>query len=125
MLLRVLFVCLEISCLVSCQKEENSTPHLRTVPGEIQVLNSCGIPKVASQVRDLLINAGFDVVEVGNANHWDQEETIIALRNPHWTGGEALGQLLGTQNIIPLENPLIMVDATIFIGKDIQKVLQP
>ncbi|NLB64753.1 MAG: LytR C-terminal domain-containing protein [Fibrobacter sp.] len=101
------------------EEQENSFP----TPGEIQILNSCGIPKVAGQLRTLLIAQGFDVVEVGNDNYWNYEETLVALRNPHWPGAKKLAKILKTDNIIPLENPLKMVDATIYVGKDIHKVL--
>jgi len=67
---------------------------------------------------------GFDVVEVGNGASFNFDETIIALRNPHWPGRDALAKTLHTDNVIPLENPLKMVDATIYIGKDIIKVLE-
>ncbi len=97
---------------------------VRPTPGEVQILNSCGLPKVAGQVRDLLMSQGFDVVEVGNGTQWNFEETIIALRNPHWPGRDALAKTLQTENVIPLENPLRMVDATVYIGKDIIRVLE-
>jgi len=94
------------------------------IPGEVQLLNACGLPKVAGQVRDLLMKNGFDVVEVGNSPSWNYEETVIALRNPHWPGKAPLAKTLQSDNVIPLENPLKMVDATIYIGKDIIKVLE-
>jgi len=110
--------------LWGCQKSETDfEQHARPIPGDIQILNSCGIPKIAGQVRAYLISRGFDVVEVGNDSHWNYEETIIALRDPHWPGAKALAAALGTTNVIPLENPLKMVHATVYIGKDIQKVI--
>ena len=75
-------------------------------------------------MRNLLMKNGFDVVEVGNSPSWNYDETVIALRNPHWPGKGPLAATLQTDNVIPLENPLKMVDATIYIGKDIIKVLE-
>lgn len=97
---------------------------MRPIAGEIQILNSSGLPKVAGRLRELLMRKGFDVIEVGNGSTWNYDETIIALRNPHWPGKDALARVLQTENVIPLENPLRMVDATIYIGKDIIKVLE-
>lgn len=109
-----------IFCLFSCKEAPQEVEVWTPVTGEIQVLNSCGIPKVAGKVRDLLIKRGFDVVEIGNDSWWNFEETIIAVRNPHWKGAEALAKTLQTTNVILLENPQRMVDATVFLGKDIQ-----
>lgn len=113
-----------ILVLCSCDSKEPAKVRPRSIPGEIQILNSCGLPKVAGQVRDLLMRQGFDVIEVGNGSYWNYEETIIALRNPHWPGGSDLAKTLRTKNLIPLENNNVMVDATIYIGKDIIKVLE-
>lgn len=110
--------------LASCEEEQAPSSQIHSIPGEIQILNSCGMPKVATQLRELLIANGFDVVEVGNGSDWNYDETIIALRNPHWPGGKALAELLKTKNVIPLENSRKMVDATIYIGRDITKVLE-
>lgn len=110
--------------VLACQKETPPPEQVRPIPGEIQLLNSSGLPKVAGRLREILMKKGFDVIEVGNGNAWNFEETIIALRNPHWPGKDALAKVLKTENVIPLENPLRMVDATIYIGKDITKVLE-
>lgn len=110
--------------ILSCTEEAPPPAQIHPIPGEIQLLNSSGIPKIAVRVRELLMKKGFDVIEVGNGNAWNYEETVIALRNPHWPGKDALAAALQTKNVIPLENPLKMVDATIYIGKDIIKVLE-
>jgi hypothetical protein len=110
--------------LLSCKDEAPVEEQVHPVAGEVQILNSSGLPKVAGRVREMLMAKGFDVIEVGNGSSWNYEETIIALRNPHWPGKDALAKALQTENVIPLENPLRMVDATIYIGKDITKVLE-
>ena len=110
--------------LYACQEEAQIQPEWRDVPGEIQVLNSCGVNGAAGLARDYLRKKGFDVVEVGNDSWWNYEETVIALRNPHWPGKDALAKALNTQNVIPLENKLKLVDATVFIGKDFHKLIE-
>lgn len=110
--------------LSACQEEAQVQLEWRDVPGEIQVLNSCGVNGAAGQARDYLRKKGFDVVEVGNDSWWNYEETVIALRNPHWPGKDALAKALNTQNVIPLENKLKLVDATVFIGKDFHKLIE-
>lgn len=45
------------------------------------------------------------------------------MRNPHWAGAEALAKALRTTNVIPLENKEKLVDATVYIGKDFNKII--
>lgn len=122
--MKILLLAILSFSLLSCQDDTPAVEQMRPIAGEIQILNSSGLPKVAGRLRELLMRKGFDVIEVGNGSTWNYDETIIALRNPHWPGKDALARVLQTENVIPLENPLRMVDATIYIGKDIIKVLE-
>ena len=108
--------------LCSCKEEVQIVPEIRETPGDIQVLNSSGIPGAAVKMRDYLRSQGFDVIEMSNDNLWNYEETIIAIRNPHWAGAEALAKALHTTNVIPLKNKQKLVDATVFVGKDFEKI---
>ncbi|WP_158223313.1 LytR C-terminal domain-containing protein [Fibrobacter sp. UWS1] len=110
--------------LCSCKEEVQIVPEIRETPGDIQVLNSSGIPGAAVKMRDYLRSQGFDVIEMSNDNLWNYEETIIAIRNPHWAGAEALAKALHTTNVIPLKNKQKLVDATVFVGKDFEKITQ-
>jgi hypothetical protein len=120
---------LSLSALLSsCQETQNEPQKpekevFGPVPGELQVLNACGKSGAAGKMREYLIDRGFDVVELGNAPNWNYPETLIALRNPYWKGAEKLAQVLNTENVIPLENPVRMVDATIFVGKDFEDLI--
>ncbi len=119
----IFLLCIPLS-ISACRDEQPVTEEIRETPGDIQVLNSSGIPGAASQMCDYLRSQGFDVVEVSNDKLWNYEETIIALRNPHWAGAEALARTLHTDNVIPLENKRELVDATVYVGKDFEKTIQ-
>jgi hypothetical protein len=95
----------------------------QTFEGSIQVLNGCGAGKVTENIREKLMQSGFDVVETGNADFWNFEETIVAVRNPHWPYAKQLAATLKTKNIILLENSDKLMDATVYIGKDYKKAL--
>ncbi len=123
-LIRFIFPAVISLVVLSCKEETQVQPEWRDVPGEIQVVNSCGLPKAAGLMRDYLRKKGFDVVEVGNDTWWNYEETVIALRNPHWPGKESLAKALKTDNVIPLQNKLKLVDATVYIGKDLYKIIE-
>ncbi len=123
LLVRLSFL-LFLLAFLGCKREEKAVVEILPVSGEIQVLNSCGISGAAAKVRDYLREKGFDVVEVGDDRLWNYEETVIALRNPHWAGAEPLARALQTENIIPLRNKRKLVDATVFIGKDFHKLFE-
>ncbi len=110
--------------LLSCKEEAPIVQEIRETPGDIQVLNSSGIPGAAAKMRDYLRSQGFDVLEMSNERLWNYEETIIALRNPHWAGAEALATALHTENVIPLQNKRVLFDATVYVGKDFEKIIQ-
>ncbi|MCK9181568.1 MAG: LytR C-terminal domain-containing protein [Fibrobacteraceae bacterium] len=114
-----------VGLFISCEeKEKPEVAEVRQTPGDIQILNSCGIPGAAAKMRDYLRSQGFDVVELNDDRLWNYEETIIALRNPHWAGAEALAKALHTTNVIPLKNKRKMVDATVYIGKDFEQLIR-
>lgn len=115
-----------LGLFVGCQEEQQVSFEPQSTPGEIQVVNSNGISGAAAKVSDYLRANGFDVVEMSNSYDGleNYEETIIALRNPHWAGAQALANILHTKNVIPLENKREFVDATVYVGKDFEKIIQ-
>ncbi|MDI6689747.1 MAG: LCP family protein [Actinomycetota bacterium] len=43
----------------------------------IKILNGCGVSSLAEKVRDKLVSKGFRIVEVGNADNFNYEHTVI------------------------------------------------
>ncbi|HHX14938.1 MAG TPA: LytR C-terminal domain-containing protein [Fibrobacter sp.] len=116
-----------IACLfglASCKKEAPVVVEERSYTGSVEVLNSCGKAGAASQMALFLRNKGFDVVQYRNDRLQNYEETIIAIRNPQWEGADALAQTLKTKNILPLKSKRAHVDATVYIGKNFNKIIE-
>ncbi|MDR2579555.1 MAG: LytR C-terminal domain-containing protein [Fibromonadaceae bacterium] len=112
---------------IACEEDKVKQPvHVGPVPGKIEIFNSCGISGAASDAKDILRGYGFDVLEARTDPQWSNyEETIIAIRNPHWQGNSALKSVLNTKNFIVLQDAQSgIVDATIFLGRDYMKVLR-
>jgi len=110
----------------ACDEVEEGPPTvLEPVHGKIEVFNSCGVPGAASEAKEILRSYGLDVLSAENDPHWSNyEETIIAIRNPHWQGATTLKATLKTQNFLNLQDSLSgTIDATIFLGKDYKKAL--
>ena len=121
---RFLFI---LICLVflSCKEEIEEQPRAEPVPGQIVIYNSCGIAGAAEESKDVLRSAGFDVLSAQTDPGWaNYQETIIAIRNPHWAGYEQLKKNLDTKNFIVLQDSLGIISATVFLGKDYKKVLK-
>jgi len=116
------------SFLLACEEEEPKVAPVRPepVPGQIVIYNSCGILGAAEESREILRARGFDVLNAQTDPQWtNYEETIIAIRNPHWAGTERLKENLDTKNFIVLQDTLSgNISATIFLGKDYKKVLK-
>jgi len=116
------------SFLLACEEEEPKVAFVRAepVPGQIVIYNSCGIFGAAEESREVLRARGFDVLNAQTDPQWtNYEETIIAVRNPHWAGYDKLKESLDTKNFIVLQDTLSgTISATIFLGKDYRKVLK-
>lgn len=107
---------------VSNVAEARFTPAVQRIPGEVQVLNGCGVPGVAEKMRQYLVKHGFDVVESDNAPDWNYQKTLVAIRTPRWEGERKLARTLRTDQVVVLLNERTHADATIFVGTDYQEI---
>jgi len=116
------------SSFFACEEEQqqNAMARPEPVPGQIVIYNSCGIFGAAEESRKILSAKGFDILNAETDPQWtNYEETIIAIRNPHWAGYSQLKENLDTKNFIVLQDTLSgNISATIFLGKDYRKVLK-
>jgi hypothetical protein len=127
MLLPHFFIFAICSFLMACEEEPPKIAiRPEPVPGQIVIYNSCGIFGAADETREFLRANGFDVLNAQTDPQWtNYEETIIAIRNPHWAGYNQLKENLDTKNFIVLQDTLSgNISATIFLGKDYRKVLK-
>jgi hypothetical protein len=115
-------------CLLSfaCEEKDEKPTIIEPVPGKVEIFNSCGISNAATEARNALRAKGFDVLTPQTDPQWlNYEETIVAIRNPHWTGYSKLKANMDTENFIVLQDALSgNIDATVFLGKDYKKALK-
>ena len=110
-----------------CKEEkvvEEKQP-VRHYKGDIEVLNSCGMQGAAAKMRAYLRENGFDVVSYRNDRLQNYDETILVLRNPEWEGAKALAKALKTENVMTIMSKRAVVDASIYIGKDFEQIIEP
>ena len=113
---------------LGCEEEQKKDPVEKVVrhyKGDIEVLNSCGMQGAAAKMRAYLRENGFDVVSYRNDRLQNYDETILVLRNPEWEGAKALAKALKTENVMTIMSKRAVVDASIYIGKDFEQIIEP
>lgn len=89
---------------------------------QLEVLNGCGVSGLANQFTSALRKNGFDVVETGNFDHFDMQETIIISRTYNTDNAKRVAEAIGIdeKNILVEASDDFYLDATIVIGSDYQ-----
>ncbi len=87
------------------------------VPIRIEVLNGTGHAGLASKVASELRKRGIDVFKVGNADHFDYEETILIKRRVG-IDADVLADDIGCDKIVEQLLGVGFVDATLVVGRD-------
>ena len=87
---------------------------------QLEVLNGCGVSGLANQFTSALRKNGFDVVETGNFDNFDMQETIIISRTYNTDNARRVAEALGidSENILVEASDDYYLDATIVIGSD-------
>lgn len=87
---------------------------------QLEVLNGCGVSGLANKFTSALRKNGFDVVETGNFDNFDMQETIIISRTYNTDNAERVAEALGidSKNILVEASDDFYLDATIVIGSD-------
>jgi len=87
---------------------------------QLDVMNGCGDPGMASRCSSYLRERGFDVVEMRNYRTFDVDESIVIDRNGERENAVRVARALGIgeDNIIQQINQDYYVDVTVVIGKD-------
>jgi hypothetical protein len=87
---------------------------------QIEVLNGCGVPGLANDFTAKLRRHGFDVVETGNFNTFDIDQTLVISRTGDLENAKRVARTLGIseKNVLREESPDFYLDATIVIGSD-------
>lgn len=87
---------------------------------QVEVLNGCGVPGIATRFTSKLRQNGFDVVESGNFETFDMQKTLIIDRIGNLDHAKKIASALGVDesHIIQEISKNYFLDATIVIGSD-------
>ena len=85
--------------------------------GRVEILNGAGTPGLAKLATEKLREAGFDVVQFGNARkRTDTSSVLDRVGNPELA--TSVGRALGIGRVETVIDTTRFVDATVIIGKD-------
>ena len=93
-------------------------PALPDEPFRIEVLNGSGEAGLAMRMRMELLKMGIDVLNVGDAEHYDYRESLLVDRKGNPALMKKLSRLLGVRRVIVQVQERPQVDATLIIGRD-------
>lgn len=85
----------------------------------VEVLNGTTAAGLAQTVTDKLRRAGFDVVNIANAENDSFPETVVIDRAANDRGNARLvAEALGCKNVLPQLEPTSLLEVTVIIGND-------
>lgn len=87
---------------------------------QVEVLNGCGVSGLANDFTSVLRRNGFDVVETGNFENFDIEQTMVIARTFDKENARRVAKALGVneQNVLIEASEDFYLDATVVIGSD-------
>jgi len=88
----------------------------------IEVLNGTETERLGQQVAERLRRAGFDVVDVDNAEDKGFPETVVVDRVDNRAANARLvARELECGNVIPQLEPTLLLEVTVIVGQDYVK----
>ena len=82
----------------------------------VEVLNAGGVSGVAREATAALRSAGFDVVSFGNANSFDQVESVVVDRIGDPNPALSVASVLGIRNVRSEPDSNLYLDISVLLG---------
>lgn len=91
---------------------------------QIEVLNGCGVNRLASRFTDYLRQADFDVIRTDDYETYNVEKTVVIDRRGNLQSVFRIADALGLDRIRVLQevNPAYLIDATVILGRDFRSL---
>ncbi|HEC79139.1 MAG TPA: LytR family transcriptional regulator [candidate division WOR-3 bacterium] len=89
----------------------------------VEVLNGCGVNRLALKVTNLLRERGFNVVTIGDTdNQYFEETVVIERRDKDMKNAKYFAKRIGCKNIGKDIDSALYLEITVIIGKDYKKL---
>jgi hypothetical protein len=90
----------------------------------VQVRNGSGIPGAAADVTEYLRQAGFDVVDFGNAEEFDEPRTVVIDRVGDRARALEVAAALQGVPVRSAVDTTLYLDVTVLVGRDAGELLE-
>ncbi len=110
----------ETDTLLSDDSRE-ATPPVWDTPTRVQLLNGCGVRGLGQMLSSALRESGFDVREIGNADRFGYEQTLVLDRVGERGRALALADSFGIHPDkvrTERDEKLVDIDVTLIVGGD-------
>jgi hypothetical protein len=104
----------------SSSEQKEVTPTFQKAQVKIQLLNGNGVKGDAARVKNLLTQAGWNVVAYGNANSFNYQNTLIYYKIEQEEAAKALADVLknaGRHTALHQSTNLVKYDIQVILGK--------
>ncbi len=89
----------------------------------VEILNGCGVNRLAIRVTNLLRKNGFNVVKIGDAEKQDFSKTVVIERSDeNMKNAHYFAKRIGCKNIGKDIDTALYLEVTLIIGKDYKKI---
>lgn len=87
---------------------------------QLEVLNGCGVPGLATNYTSTLRGYGFDVVETGNFDHFNMEKSVVIARSNQTENAMRVARALGIEeeHVLREVSGEFYLDVTLVLGAD-------
>jgi hypothetical protein len=108
-----------VYAVITVLAQMNRDGRVCEVPVSVEILNGCGKPGIAERTSEYLMEHGFDIMYVGNADDFNYPETVIVDRTGDRCKARAVAKALGTGGVIYQTTSVFFVDVTVILGNDL------
>ncbi|MCD6276763.1 LytR C-terminal domain-containing protein [candidate division WOR-3 bacterium] len=91
-------------------------------PIRVEVLNACGVSKLARRTTEVLREMGFDVVYYGNATTMRSESVVVERHSKDGRHAKVVARALGIKQIIVSIDTTGIAQVSVIIGKDYKRI---
>ena len=112
-----------ISMVIMFMREDPQEIYKKNSSIRVEVLNGCGVDRLAIKVANVLRKRGFNVVKIGNASQENFEKSVVIERsNENMDNAHYFAQRIGCKNIGKDIDPALYIEITLIVGKDYEKI---
>jgi len=119
----ILFGAFLISMIFMVTREDPHEIYKKNSNVRVEVLNGCGVNRLAIRVSNVLRREGFNVVKIGNTETQNFQETIAIERSDEdMKNVKYFAKRIGCKNIGKDIDPALYLEVSLIIGTDYKKI---